>query len=241
MSAEMPQFTEEQVAQAERRESFSHPVLTVIEEHLPQIIQLNKGYSSIPIVDTQEQQRYIKEHYGFLADALVDVNLYTLRPLEIVAIWSRAVEVFSGYHRYALAGMVAAAYAIQEVESPSWRKFPKHYLETAKLPAEVLTDHSGLTQVIGRLDQIGVSLDKLDFYVYGTREPAMELAFELAGRIRNGDAQAQAELDRLIAHQRKYSTPVLKEIHENWGNGYIPLYFPLRNALETLQGSVAIL
>lgn len=239
MPAEIPQFTKKQVAQAERREDFSHVVLTVIDKYHPQITQLAQDYSLL--VDNQVQQEHIRQHYGFFADALVAAVAYTLQPLEIVAIWSRAIEVFSGYHRYALAGMIASAYAIQGVEHPDWRRFPRHYLETSQLPAAVLRDQSGLTHVMGRLNQIGESLDALDFYVYGTRESAMEVAAALGARINDGDVNARIELDKLVARQKEYSTPVLREIHENWGNGYTPLYFPVRDALETLQGSAAIL
>src|SRR3989338_9739207 len=226
MPVERPLLTKDQVAQAESRIGFTHPVLTVIEYNLPDIVQLAKGYSQI--IDNQEQQRYIRRQYGFLADAIVEVGSYTMEPTDIIAIWSRAREVFSGYHRYALAGMVASAYAIQGLDNPDWKRFPRHYLETSELPTEVLGDREGLENVMRRLDEIGESLDELNVYVYGTKESGMEMGAKLGARMRDGDTEAEAELEKLIAMEKERKTPILGEIHENFGNGFTPLYFPIR-------------
>jgi len=53
MSVERPLLTKKQVTQAEARIGFTHPVLNVIEEHLPVITSLSVGYSQI--TDNQEQ------------------------------------------------------------------------------------------------------------------------------------------------------------------------------------------
>ncbi|OGH17942.1 MAG: hypothetical protein A2868_03340 [Candidatus Levybacteria bacterium RIFCSPHIGHO2_01_FULL_40_15b] len=225
-----PGLTVEQVARAERRDGVSHPVLSIIEQHLPTITQLTEEYSQI--TNNQEQQRYIGEHYGFFADALVEVGAYTMEPTNIVAIWSRAKEVFSGYHRYALAGMVAGAYAVQGLDNPDWKRFPRHYLETSELPTEVLGDREGLEHAMRRLDEIGESLDELNVYVYGTKESGMEMGAKLGARMRDGDTEAEAELEKLIAMEKERKTPILGEIHENFGNGFTPLYFPIRDALN---------
>lgn len=145
------------------------------------------------------------------------------------------MEVFSGYHRYALAGMVGSAFAIQGLENPDWRKFPRHYLETFELPPEVVEDRSGLLHVRGRLNQISKSLKEIDFYVFGTRESAMELAFKLAKRESEGDQEAKRQIKDLLAREKTYSTPVIQEIHENFGNGFTPLYFPVNRALKALD------
>ena len=200
-----------------------------MEQHLPTITHLTQTYSQI--TNNQEQQRYIGEHYGFFADALVEAGPYTMEPTDIIAIWSRAREVFSGYHRYALAGMVASAYAIQGLDNPDWKRFPRHYLGTSELPSEVVGDKEGLGHVMGRLDEIGESLDELNVYVYGTKESGMEMGAKLGARMRDGDTEAEAELNKLIAMQKERQTPILGEIHENFGNGFTPLYFPIRVAL----------
>lgn len=232
MTAERPLLTRDQVAWAESRVGLTHPVLTVIENHLPATVPLTEGYSQI--TDTQEQQRYIREHYGFLADAIVEAGPYTLEPIDLIVIWSRAREVFSGYHRYALAGMVSSAFAVQGAESPEWKKFPRHYLETSNLPKGVVRDRGGLVYVSSKLNHIRESLGEISFYINGTREPNRSHIFELAKRSSNGDKEAEQELEILIAYSKAHTTPTLAEIHENFGNGFTPLYFPIQRALEAL-------
>lgn len=231
MSAERPVLIREQIARAERREGVSHPVLSVIEQHLPTITHLAQGYSQIK--DGLERQRYIKEHYGFLADALIEVGPYTMEPTDIIAIWSRATEVFSMYHRYALAGVVSSAYAVYGMDNPVWTNFPRHYLETEQLPAGVASDREGLLHVKGRLDEIRENLGDLNLYMYGNRSP-VETARRLCLRIQDGDAEAEAEINRLIAFEKEHETPVLVEIRENFGNGYGLLRFSIRDALNSL-------
>ncbi|MDD5415978.1 MAG: hypothetical protein PHE48_03195 [Candidatus Daviesbacteria bacterium] len=233
MPTERPALTKEQVAQAESRIGITHPVLTVIENHLPTLIQLSNDYPKTS--DNQGQSQYIREHYGFLADAFVEAGPYTLEPLDLIAIWSRVTRgVFPLYARYRLAGMVSSIYAIQGVENPEWRKFPRHYLETGELPECVTRDRGGLLYVQSRLRQIGESLEDIDFYIYGTREPAMSYAFQLAKREAEGDEEAKKKLEALILHEKTHTTPILSELLENFGNGYVSLYWPIEKTLGVL-------
>lgn len=235
MSAERPILTPEQYARAERRDDISHPVITVLDHHLPTLIRINQGYSAI--TGNQEQFAYISQNYGFLADALTEAGAYTLEPEDLIAIWSRAREIFpqSRYQRYALAGMVSSVYAIQGVENPEWRRFPRHYLETSELPEGVTRDRNGLVHVSSRLDDVGDSLDELNRYVFGTKESGMEIAANLAKKLRDGDPDADRQLQELIALEKTRQTPLLGDIHENFGNGYVPLRFPIEDALRALQ------
>lgn len=231
MTPEISPLTPEIVARAECRVGVTHPVISVIDKHLPTIRNLNEGYALL--TDNQEQQRYIEEHYGFFADALVEALPFTLEPTDLISIWSRAIEVFSGYHRYALVGMVSRAYAIQGLENPEWKKFPRHYLETRELPEGVLKDKSGLLHVKSRFYEIVQSLNDLDFYVYGMKGSAFEYAGQLAKREKDGDITAKEELERLVAHQKAHTTPTLGELHENFGNGLIWSY-TISETLRTL-------
>jgi|Napbiome12C3dose_1001474.scaffolds.fasta_scaffold00004_66 hypothetical protein len=136
-------FTPEQYAGAEARIGINHPVITVIDTHLPQLIQLGREYSAI--VDNHERFEFMSKTHGFLADALVDVGPYTLKPLDLVAVWSRVTEVFSvsSNQRYAIAEIVSAAYAVQGLEDPKWKRFPRCRLENFKLPEDVVKDKEG--------------------------------------------------------------------------------------------------
>ncbi|OGK19431.1 hypothetical protein A3G67_00510 [Candidatus Roizmanbacteria bacterium RIFCSPLOWO2_12_FULL_40_12] len=236
MSAERSILTREQVNQAESRVGFSHPVLTTIERNLPRILHLNEGY--VFVTDSSNQQQYIKGHYGFLADALVEAGPYPLEPIDLIAIWARVIEVFpNNYYRYDLAGMISSAYAVMEIEDLEWKKLPRHYFETGQLPEAVTKDRSGLVVVQSRLHQIGENLGDIDFYTDGVSD-GITHASDLAKRERDGDEEAARELDALIAHQKAHNTPTLSELHENFGNGYMPLSRAVGKALKAFGREV---
>lgn len=229
-------LTKEQVERAVRREGVQHPVITVLEHYEPQIAQL-KGYSAIKT--NQGQQDYIDRNYGFLADAIEEAGDFSLGPLDLVAIWSKAMQVWpdNRYPRYSLAGMVSSSYGISGVPNPDdWRRFPRYWLEQSKLPKSVLQNQSGLSYVKRRLGEISRSIDEFDFYLYGTRESPMETAAKLAKKARDGDKEAKIELDRLIAQEREVekqpTTPLLNEIGENFGNGMITIRLDIEDAIQ---------
>src|SRR3989344_8374689 len=124
-------LTREQVECASRREGVSHPVISVIEYNEPRIAQLHQAYQSIE--SNQEQQRYVRNNYGFLGDAFEEAGEFFLGPLDIVAICSKAVDVWPDniYPRYGLARMIAPAYAIQG--KPEHRGLARYFLETHEL------------------------------------------------------------------------------------------------------------
>lgn len=119
MSVDRIHFTGEQIKAAEKREGYSsHPVLGVIETHLSLITKLNEQYRLLTA--TPEQEDFCSQNFGFLADALVKAGPFTLQPLELVAIWSRLREIFTGnrQERYFVAAILGNAYAIQGMENP---------------------------------------------------------------------------------------------------------------------------
>lgn len=228
-------FTKEEYAQAERREGYSqHPVIVTIDRFLPQIALLNQGISSMG--NPQESQQYIKKNYGFFADALMDAGPYTLKSLEIVAIWSKVGEVFSGRESYSLARMVAAAYAVQGASNPVWRNFPRYSMENNKLPDKVAKDIAGINSVMSKLDDIGQSQDEIILYASGGIKDDMLVAVELGKRIASGDQEARIELDKIIGLSKTYKTPLLSKIIENWGNGCSTLGMCLYSALRGAEG-----
>ncbi|MEX1052707.1 MAG: hypothetical protein WEC80_02570 [Patescibacteria group bacterium] len=231
MAPERNPLTPEAVSLAESRVGVIHPVISVIDNNLPTILKLTEGYNLI--TDNQEQQRYIAEHYGFFADSIIEALPFTLEPTDLISIWSRAIEVFSGYHRYALVGMISSAYAIQGLENPEWKKLPRHLLEIGELPNEILHDSFGLLHVRKKVKEITESLDELDFYVYGMKGSTLEYAVQLAKREKEGDTTARVKLDRLTTHEKKSTTPTLREIHENFGNGLF-WWFGIQDALKEL-------
>lgn len=233
MTAERPVLTKEQVTEAESRVGFSHPVLTVIESHRSKLVQLSEAY---PKTTPDGQHQYIRENYGFLADALVEAGPYTIEPLDLIAIWSLATTgLFPNYARYRLAEMVSGAYAIQGTENPEWRKFPRYTLEINELPEGVKRDKNELIYVQNRLDQVYANLDEIQFYIYGSRESSMHHVFILAKRSAEGDEAAKKELDALTLNEQMHKTPVLNELMENFGPAR-RLNLLIDAALKTLQG-----
>lgn len=227
-------FTREEMARAEARDGYSqHPVIVTIDKFLPQIALLNQGINSFG--NPQERGPFIKANYGFFADALVEAGPYTLKPLEIVAIWSRVGEVFSGHESYGLVRMITSAYIIQEAAMPVWRKFPRYQLEKNTLPEEVIKDQISIKNALLRMKDISMSLNELQDYVSGGVKDVMSIIFELTQRIRDGDQEAQTELDRVIKFSKENQTPLLSRIGENWGNGCSHVGLLLQNALEDTQ------
>ncbi len=227
-----PALTKEQIERASRREGSQYPVISVIEYHGPRIAQHNEEFNKIE--DNKEQQRYAARNFGFLGDAFEEADDFPLAPLDLVAVWSKAMEVWPDncYPRYGLARMLSSAYGIQG--RPDLRGLSRYFLETGKLPDGLARDKSGLVYVKSRLDHVNTSLKELKFYVSGTKESAVALAVKLTARIRDGDEQAGVQLKELIGSCRERSTPVLEALQENFGTGILSVYLKLNDALGKL-------
>lgn len=104
-------------------------------------------------------ERYVMENSGFMADGIEAIKTFTLEPLDLVAIWS-IVQTYK-YHRYYLATVVPASYAIQGRTNSIWDSFPKQYTQSGEIPAQVLEDHEGLVAVHRRLARVKTNLSKV--------------------------------------------------------------------------------
>lgn len=223
MQAERATLTPQQIALAESRVDFTHPLITALDNNLPQINIVLAG--SAAITDASDYQRYDKQNYGFLADAFASAGPFTLEPLEIVSIWSRVGKIApnSRLPRYELARMMINAYAIQGTSHKGWQSFPRHFLETNELPAEVLEDKVGIKHVTSRMLQVHQSLMDLDAYAYGDRDSGPEATAKLALRIQEGDKNAQEEYEKLLEYYKAHRNELLEIIHENFGNAFVLL------------------
>ncbi len=220
---ERPALTPDRYARAESRQGVSHPVIAVLDKNLPAIERFLQGRVS---TDNQAAQRYVAQNLGFLADAVSEAEPFTLEPEELVAVWSRAMEIFpdSGYSRYSLAGIVSSAYATQGLENSAWRQLPRHYLETGELPDGALEDRQGLAHVVAKFGDIDDSLGELNRYVYGSTDSGTMQARDLTRREMAGDVDAGRQLDEMIEQEKVRKTDLLSAIGENFGNGFSPLY-----------------
>lgn len=229
---EQPTLTREQIERAARREGVYHPVISVLESYAPRLAQFNDGYSR-----AQDRQTFTRTNFGFLADVVEGVGDFSLGPLDIVAIWSKALEIIQP--RYTFVGIVSSAYGISGVPTSGWKGLPRYWVERSELPNGVLRDKSGLLYVRSRFEEIGRSLSELNLYLYGTRESATRRAFELAQRIQAGDKEAAEEWEQIKAfdaeREKESTTPLLGEIRENFPNGLGPLGSRIYLALKELE------
>lgn len=225
-------LSKEQVLKAEQRIDAAHPVIVALAAHEPRITEINEKLKGI--TSNTNQQRYVAENFGFLLDDVQQINGFPLGPLDLVAIWSKAGEIFdSNYEHYALARIVATAYAVQGTSNPAWNSFPRQEIETHSLPAELVEDKEGLLHVKKRLDEIGDSINELEYYSSGVRGKfATTMAVELAKRINSGDTEAKNELDALLAYNKEHSSLILGRIGENFGNALIGVYMRIEAALS---------
>lgn len=184
------QLTLESIQRAERGEGVTRTVIDLLDSFEPQIVQLNQEY--FRLTNGEEQQKYIQENFGFLADALESTEDFTLKPLDLIGIWSKATKVCNGpeshsyYQRVGIAGMICSAYSTKGMQNQEkWKGFARYVLENLDLPERILDDREGLLYVKGRLDEVVESRSKIISFVNDT----------------------------------KYRTSLLDEVNENFGNG----------------------
>ena len=215
---ETPTLTKDQVLRAERREGYTHPVISLLERRAPEITDFHQAYRHLK--DSQDQQRLVEAYFGFLADDFGSLPDFTLAPLELVAIWSKAHEMMGYYERKVGLGMVLpTSYSIKGIQNPAWKKFPRLMLQEYKLPQEVEIDREGLLHARERVNQVKANLDEVRFYMHGVRNGTTRAADLALKAYREGDNTARKELDRLVAYSKEHQTRLLLELGENLGSG----------------------
>ncbi len=170
--------------------------------------------------DNQQQQVLCQRAVIPFAEAL-NGNVFTLKPLEIVSIWSRVTEILpSTYASYSLSTAIACAYGAMPIKSEDWKHLFRNMYEGGAC-YEYLEDIATKDKINAivfrqRLGDISTSYDELDYYSYGTREEMCDLAEKA---YRHGDKEAEERFDRMVQWQKAHKDEVLGKIHENWGNG----------------------
>jgi hypothetical protein len=225
-----PVLTPEVVARAERREGLTHPVITIINRHLPEITELNNRYSG---VEAQQQQSFIRENYGFLADGLANAGNFSLSSENIISIWSFAQEVFpqeNNYHGRALAGMVTSAYLIQGLSDQSWKTLPRHYLETLELPETVNSESNVIQHFQNRISDINNRMTDIYTYLYGGMDTGPAYLARLGIRAEAGDAEAAREQEEIQRYHTEHRNELLSDINDS----FAPHIINLSSILESL-------
>ncbi|MBI2021812.1 hypothetical protein HYS93_02955 [Candidatus Daviesbacteria bacterium] len=223
------EFTRDNILSASRGE-VAHPLMRTIDRFLPRLASLADRYRML--VDPEQRDAFNSRNYGFLADAVEDVDKFALGPVEMVAIWSAAARVPKGFYRYGFARIVSASYAIQEGVSPGWYRFPRYFLENSALPERVAGDKPGLIVVRDRLEGLRGHLITLDEVIYGNAKAPVELGAELGARMAKGDEEAVREYDRAVILYNERSIPLVDQLQENFSNGLMPLLFAVEDTIE---------
>lgn len=220
---EKPLLSEKDVMAAERLEGdfANHPVIRVLDAHLGEINDFNKGYFPTEVMG---RQNYVRMQGGFLIDALMQVESYDLDPLSLIAVWSRAVELFPKkvpgqhsqppYHRYGLAEMVSTVFSVQEIEGSKWKQLPYVYLRNMKLPEGVEKDRSTARQVFDRLEVVRLGVREVEDYIGGMRVDFNDLL----ERAHKQDKEALQRLNLFSENVKRRSTPATSQVVENFGN-----------------------
>ena len=238
-----PLLSEKDVRAAEKREGdyTKHPVILALDRHQTKIARFIEGYFEIKdgqLGETRTKGGYLRSSSGFLIEAITEASPYTLQPLELVAIWSRVLELFPdgpgdmGYSlRYSLAGIISTVYAVSGSVNAEWLDFPRTYLRDLGLPAEVLQDRDGALRVFHRLEEVRLNFLEIGCYARGSR---MDFG-SLINRALNGDSEAENELKSSIKREgpENRNTPVLSEIGENFGNGMMYAHSLVGRLLRT--------
>jgi hypothetical protein len=170
--------------------------------------------------DRDKRQEIYTQGYIPFTQALKGES-FTLNPLEIISIWSRASELFEGevpYPRYRLSTSLSCLYGAMNIESGPWKTLYEGICDERVRPFNDLVEKDGENAIKfrDRLYEIDKSLGQIKVFYNGTTEDISELC----KKERLGDESAKNKIDAIAENQeRNDGNGFLRKISENWGNG----------------------
>ncbi len=190
---------------AEQDATFSHPVLDVLESHKDRILSIQQQCK--PIIDTDQEQSFLEQNFGFLAKSITDIDDFSLTPKELVSLWSRdIIKDMSRYQKYTLARIIAASYSVQGLENAKWKQFP------VKATEEFQQAHIFL-------------LESPDIFEAG--EHMNERMDDLTKNV-----QTLSKTGHTIYPPHKWKDTTINEITENFGNAILPLRMLIESVIR---------
>lgn len=192
----------------------SHTAIKTLDDMLDRWGALNDSLKGEN--DCQKQQKLCAEAFVPFAEAL-EGQAFTLKPLEIVSIWSRAMELFpeSIYARCRLSASLICVYGTAGTESQKWEHLFKKINENSRYLRDMAhRDMKGANRFIRRLFEINRSLKALDYYLYGTRG-------DLTGGIFSGlstHMDVEGGLSQIISQKEWHTDALLSKISEEWAD-----------------------
>ncbi|MDQ5929356.1 MAG: hypothetical protein QG594_1135 [Bacteroidota bacterium] len=189
---------------AEQDATFSHPVLDVLESYKDKILSIQQQCK--PIMDTDQEQTFLGEQFGFLAKAMVEADEFSLTPQELISLWSRdIIKDMSRYQKYTLARIIAASYSVQGIENSQWKQFPVKVTEAFEQAHVFLLESPDIFEVGEHLNERINSLNETVKIVS-----------------KSGHAAYPPD---------KWRDTTINEITENFGNAILPLRMLIENVI----------
>lgn len=212
----MEALTTESIENAINSNGITHPVIKLIDSHASQMSQFLEGYHAD--MSNAERQTYVKQNYGFFADAVVELKDFSLEPLEIIAIWSKVEEL--EMPKYVTAMVLASAYAQAKFTNESWKDTTRYMLENGTVPESVSHLKQDIEIYKERVKQVHDNINLIDQY-----------------RLQFYPAQNMETLSKVLQLEDKNkSSPNLEvpcgdflgRLRENWANGLAMIYMMFR-------------
>jgi len=225
---EVPTITKEQIEAA--KQDTSHQIVQVMLSMPDYFQKLREGYK--PITDNnQEAQRFVKEQFSPLVNALNQLDDFSVSPLDIISIWSRAEQDLEGigYARYELAGTIGVVYGTRGSQSESFRNRIVEIINKNAIPKDLAKDEQAALYFFRRLKALSGSIDEITFYIHGTREDMGDLATKAFG---DKDEKAKKRWDELQKWSKEHQDDFLGSVCENWGNGLLSYSFSMPNDIR---------
>ena len=113
---------------------------------------------------------------------------FTLKPLEIISIWSRARELFGKvtYPNYGLSTALAFSFCSRPIQSEAWKHLYQKHGQKGYFTRLCKGEREN-SLVFGRkLDQLRESRREIDFYIYGTRESMGDIVQRMVRKEKGG-------------------------------------------------------
>lgn len=170
-----------------------HSVLAAIQNQSHNIQAMQASIANEKVIHGEfgfDEQTYLEQNFGFMADAIAEAGGFTLQPNDIINVWSKTSDMFSYYQRHALSGIISAAYCVQLFRRKEWKMFPRIYNSgidntfeflseinpTDKEFQRILSRYQDLTSSVRELQKTNRSLSE-----QGTPNPVIGEAIENFG------------------------------------------------------------
>ena len=214
-----PMLTRKQIEAAKL--DVSHPVVQALIGMHDYCKHFNEEFAKVK-QDNQLAQDFVKRNMAPLAHKINDLDEFSLKPLDIISIWSQVDKSFLGrYVKYSLANIIAAKYSVIGIKSPKWGEFIVHESKSEgtidELPEDLINDKENILYFYRRWGEVIKNLKEIDFF-YGI-SIQKDIGDLDKKAFKDGDKGAERRDDNSAAQMKNHDYSFLEGVVENWGNG----------------------